>query len=75
MSGSLNSRLKITFALCTLIPIAACDEWDSLNHLKIITAVEQEYHVSLMMGEIELIDCIRRLHEVINTYNGSDATL
>jgi len=48
------------------------DEWDSLNHLRIITAVEQQYRVSLSMDEIESIDSIQRLKELILLHDSSE---
>ena len=41
------------------------DEWDSLNHLRVITAVEKEYDVSLTMDQIESVDSIQRLSTLI----------
>ena len=42
--------------------------WDSLNHLRIITAAEREFSVSLSMEEIESVDSGRKLIEVLRSY-------
>lgn len=44
----------------------AADNWDSLNHLRIITAVERSYSVSLTMKEIEDATSVRRLAELVS---------
>ncbi|MBL1276859.1 MAG: acyl carrier protein [Ectothiorhodospiraceae bacterium] len=44
------------------------DNWDSLNHLKLVTAVEQEFNISLTMDEIDDITNVEKLVAVINTH-------
>lgn len=39
--------------------------WDSLNHLRLITAVEAEFHVKFSMNDIQSIDSISRLNELV----------
>jgi acyl carrier protein len=39
--------------------------WDSLNHLRLITAVESELGVQFSMNEIQSINSISRLNELI----------
>ena len=39
--------------------------WDSLNHLRLVTAVEQELGMTLSMEEIQSIDSVGRLRELI----------
>lgn len=39
--------------------------WDSLNHLKLVTAVEEAFGVQLSMEEIEGIDSVGRLRETL----------
>ena len=34
------------------------EKWDSLNHLRLITAVESEFDVRLSMSEIQNIKCL-----------------
>jgi len=41
------------------------DLWDSLNHLRLVTAVEVEFGVKLSMKEIQSIDSISKLNELI----------
>ena len=43
----------------------AADNWDSLNHLRIITAVEQAFAVTLSMREIEAVTDVGQLVEII----------
>jgi acyl carrier protein len=37
------------------------DQWDSLSHLRIVTAIEQEFGVTLTMDEINGADSFERL--------------
>lgn len=41
------------------------DNWDSLNHLRIITAVEQAFAVTLSMREIEAVTGVEQLAEIV----------
>ena len=41
------------------------DLWDSLNHLRLITAVETEFGVRFSMNEIQAIDSISKLNELV----------
>jgi len=41
------------------------DLWDSLNHLKLITAVEQAYGVQFTMAEIQAVDSIAKLRALV----------
>lgn len=43
------------------------DNWDSLNHLQLVTAVEEEFNISLTMDEIDEITNIEKLINVINS--------
>ena len=38
--------------------------WDSLNHLRLITAVEVEFGVTFSMNDIQSIDSISKLNEL-----------
>jgi acyl carrier protein len=42
--------------------------WDSLNHLRLISAVEEHYGVKLSMAEIESIDGVPRLLAVLSAH-------
>ena len=44
--------------------------WDSLNHLRLVTAVEAEFGIKLSMSDIESIDSISRLNEIIESQVG-----
>lgn len=39
--------------------------WDSLNHLRLITAVEEGLSIRFSMGEIESIDSIGALRRLV----------
>jgi len=41
------------------------DQWDSLSHLRLVTAVEQSFGVRFTMSEIESIDGVPRLLELL----------
>ncbi len=41
------------------------DLWDSLNHLKLVTAVEEAFGFQFTMSEIEGIDGVARLRALI----------
>jgi acyl carrier protein len=41
------------------------DNWDSLNHLRIITAVEQEFGITLSMEEIQEARSVARLQQIV----------
>lgn len=44
--------------------------WDSMNHLKLVTAVEEEFEISLTMDDIENITDVKKLTEIIEKYKG-----
>ncbi len=41
------------------------DLWDSLNQLRLVTSLEQEFDIKFSMKEIESIDSIGRLKELV----------
>jgi acyl carrier protein len=41
------------------------DLWDSLNHLRLVTAVEEEFQLKLSMKEIESIRSLAALRTLI----------
>lgn len=43
---------------------ASTDRWDSMNHLRIITAIEDECDIKFSMDEIQSIDSFAALHQV-----------
>jgi acyl carrier protein len=45
------------------------DRWDSLNHLKVVTAVEEAFDLKLTMQEIESVDGIARLIDLLEAHD------
>lgn len=43
------------------------DNWDSLNHLRIVTAIEQELSIRLTMAEIEAATSVGRLISIVES--------
>ncbi len=41
------------------------ETWDSLNHLRLVTAVENEFGIKLSMRDIESISSIDRLNKLV----------
>jgi acyl carrier protein len=39
--------------------------WDSLNHLRLVSAVEEEFRIKLSMKEIESIRSLATLHALL----------
>jgi acyl carrier protein len=69
-----NDRLtEIVAELFDLEPAAVSDTltpedvelWDSLNHLRLMTAVEQEFQFKLSMQEIESIRSVAMLRALV----------
>jgi acyl carrier protein len=46
------------------------DNWDSLNHLRIVTAIEQEFAVSLSMDDIQDARDVSDLAEIVTRAKG-----
>lgn len=44
------------------------ETWDSLAHLRLVTAIEQEFGISLTMEEINSMTGYRRILEYIDKY-------
>jgi acyl carrier protein len=42
--------------------------WDSMNNLRLITALEEEFKLQLTMGEIRRMDNFARIKEVIGRH-------
>ena len=42
------------------------EKWDSLNHLRLITAVESEFNIRLSMSQIQSIECLGDLHSYVD---------
>lgn len=46
--------------------------WDSLNHLRLVTAIEQEFDIKLAMDDIQSIESITTLREIVKKYVKSE---
>lgn len=44
--------------------------WNSLNHLRLVTAVESAFDIKLTMSEIQSIDTIEKLSELVSRHTG-----
>ena len=42
--------------------------WDSLNHLKLVTAIEQAYGIQFTMAEVQSVDSIGKLKALVDTH-------
>lgn len=76
----INDPLRTVVAECLQIPASSVqdslsreetEEWDSLNHLRLITAVESEFGVSFTMDEIASIATLADLRRAIAEHSGS----
>lgn len=41
-------------------------QWDSLNHLKVITAIEEEFDIIFTMDEVESVENVGELQQLID---------
>jgi acyl carrier protein len=46
------------------------ESWDSLTHLRLITAMEETFHVQLTMDEIAAANSPRALEQFIRAHGG-----
>ena len=44
------------------------ESWDSLTHLRLITAIETEYSIQLSMDDVQSIDSVGKLKKIIAKY-------
>ncbi len=49
------------------------ESWDSMSHLRLITAVESTFGVHLTMEEIEALQSPRDVEDVVRAKGGLDA--
>jgi acyl carrier protein len=42
--------------------------WDSMNNLRLITALEEEFNIQLTMGEIREMDSFGKIKEVVGRH-------
>jgi len=47
----------------------SAEYWDSMNHLRLMTAIEQEFAISLSMEEIQSIHDVARLRELVKKHH------
>ncbi len=47
--------------------------WDSFNHLRLVTAIEEEFGVQFTMDEIESIETAGQLDDMLDGYLASAA--
>lgn len=70
MSDRLNEIIAKTFEIDPLeltdnLTSDDIELWDSLNHLRLITAVEEGFGIHFSMAEIESIDSIGALRRLV----------
>ncbi len=41
------------------------ENWDSMNHLRLKTAIEQEFSISLSMEEIQSMQSVSKIRELV----------
>lgn len=46
---------------------STADNWDSMNHLHIVTAIEEEFGIQLTMEEVQAIDAVKTLEKLVVT--------
>ena len=70
----MNEKLKVVIAdifdvdpetITSELSPDSLDNWDSLNHLKLVTAVEQEFGVKFTMSQIENINSVASLEALL----------
>ena len=44
------------------------ENWDSLNHLRLVTAIESEYGIELTMDEVVSIESVKDIHKLIERH-------
>lgn len=49
----------------------AVDEWDSLNHLRLITAVEKQFAIRMTMEEVMSLANVGDLATIIGRHRGN----
>jgi len=47
------------------------DLWDSMNNLRLITALEEEFNIQLTMGEIREMDSFGKVKEVVGRHRAN----
>ncbi len=44
------------------------DQWDSLNHLRLVTALEEFYGIKLKMREVMAMTSVSKIKEIVGQY-------
>lgn len=74
--NGVQDRVKLVFSDVLDIDLQAisddlgpenCDSWDSMNNLRLITALEEEFGISFSMEEISSMVDISRVFELIES--------
>jgi acyl carrier protein len=46
------------------------DQWDSLNHFRLVTAIEEEFRISLTMEEVQGVGSVAALEKLVAEKTG-----
>ncbi len=44
--------------------------WDSMNHLRLVTALEEEFDIKLTMDEVQSIENVGDIYAVVKSHKG-----
>jgi len=44
--------------------------WDSMNHLRLVTALEEEFDIKLSMDEVQSIEKVGDIYTIIGKHKG-----
>lgn len=44
--------------------------WDSMNHLRLVTALEEEFDIKLTMDEVQSIENVGDIYAVVKNHKG-----
>jgi len=50
------------------------EQWDSMGHLTLITAIEDHFHVSIAIADAMEMTSIRKIKEVLKDYGVTDTS-
>ena len=76
----MNNKLAEVMAEILDVPVASITRemvrdghptWDSLNHLRLMTAVEEEFGIQFSMDEIEGIETAGQLEALLETHRAA----
>lgn len=46
----------------------SAEYWDSMAHLTMVTAIEEECGVKLTMDDVQAIECVDDIYQIVNRY-------